>query len=69
MGTLERVPDPSDGRAQLVRFTAQGQQGLLAGLAVLGQLEDDLARKTSPETIARIKHDLDSVLRALEDGL
>lgn len=69
MGTLERVPDPSDRRAQLVRFTQKGQLGLIAGLSVLAQLETDIAQKTSPELINRLKNDLASVLRALEEGL
>jgi len=37
-GTLERVPDPSDGRARLVRFTDQGRQALLDGLGVLDRV-------------------------------
>lgn len=39
-GLLERVPDPVDRRAKLVRF--RGVDGLLAGLAVLHDLEDDV---------------------------
>lgn len=38
-GVLERVPDPSDGRAQLVRFTVGGTRSLLDGLAVLNELD------------------------------
>ena len=45
MGALERVPDPSDGRARLVRFAAgeAGPHPILAGLAVLGEVEAELA--------------------------
>lgn len=42
MGLLERVPDPEDGRARLVRFSRRGRRGLLAGLAVLRGLEAEL---------------------------
>ena len=35
-GTVERVRDPSDGRAKLVRFTPRGREALLQGLEVLG---------------------------------
>jgi len=44
-GVLERVPDPSDGRARLVRFTidADGTHAIVQGLAVLGALEAELA--------------------------
>jgi len=43
MGALEKVPDPSDGRARLIRFSADGQRGMLEGLLVLKTLEHDLA--------------------------
>lgn len=36
---VERVPDESDGRAKLVRFTAKGKQALLHGLGVLQEIE------------------------------
>ena len=40
MGAVERVPDPRDGRAKLIRFASEGGQPvLLRGMAVLGQLE------------------------------
>ena len=43
MGALERIPDPEDGRAKLIRFGSD-QEGslLLRGLAVLGELEAEL---------------------------
>src|SRR5512146_741814 len=42
LGMLERVADPSDGRAQLVRFTDDGIAQLLVGLDVLDEIEIDL---------------------------
>ena len=43
MGTLERVPDPEDGRAKLIRF-ASNDEGpmLLRGLAILSELEAEM---------------------------
>lgn len=46
-GALERVPDPSDGRARLIRF-AKGPDGdhvILDGLRVLAGLEGELAER------------------------
>lgn len=40
MGVVERVPDPGDGRAKLIRFVREGDQPILMrGMAVLGELE------------------------------
>ena len=41
-GYLERIPDPSDGRAKLVRITERGLQAWLAGLEAFRELEDEL---------------------------
>jgi DNA-binding MarR family transcriptional regulator len=43
MDVLERVPDPVDRRATLVRFRGGRGRTLLDGLAVLGELEQELA--------------------------
>lgn len=45
MGVLEKVADPSDGRARLIRFSQEGQTGLLAGLALLRDVEGELAQE------------------------
>lgn len=68
MGALERVPDPSDGRAKLIRFSAQGQQGLMAGLAVLGQIEGELADALGRERTDRLHADLLALLDHLESA-
>lgn len=44
MGMLERAPDPADARAKLVRFSEQGRAALFDGLAVLDELEADVAK-------------------------
>ena len=42
LAVLERVDDPADGRAKLVRFTEQGLKSLHHGLAVLRGIEAQL---------------------------
>ncbi len=66
LGVIERVPDPEDGRARLVRFTEQGRAGLLVGLGVLAGLERELAERVGADTIERLKRDLAVLLPAVE---
>jgi len=64
-GVVEQVADPQDGRAKLVRFTKKGEQALLRGLAVLGELEAELTDKIGK----RRMHELHTALLALEKAL
>jgi DNA-binding MarR family transcriptional regulator len=64
-GVVEQIADPQDGRAKLVRFTKKGEQALLQGLAVLGELETDLSDKIGK----RRMHELHTALLALEKAL
>jgi len=66
LGMLERVPDPDDGRAQLVRFTDEGIAQLLAGLDVLDEIEIDLGGDAGAGTLDRLRRDLAKLLPALE---
>lgn len=43
MHQLERVPDPTDARAKLVRFSRRGRAAMLEGLGVLHELEAELS--------------------------
>lgn len=66
MGALERVPDPEDGRAKLIRF-GQDEDGpmLLRGLAVLGELESEMEERIG----ARRMKELHRALLAVEAWL
>lgn len=64
-GVVEQVNDPADRRAKLIRFTPQGEQGLLQGLAVLRELESELGDKIGK----RRMQELHAALLALEAAL
>lgn len=68
MGMLERVPDPSDARAYLVRFSEQGRKGLFAGLALLREIEADLASQVGAADIEHMHRTLVRLLAALKPG-
>ena len=60
-GYLERLPDPTDARAKLIRYSKKGKAGILEGLAILKELENELmeivgapAMKTMHEALAKI---------------
>jgi DNA-binding MarR family transcriptional regulator len=65
-GVLCRVPDPSDGRAKLVRFTAEGYDALLAGFGVLHEVEDELAAELGEALMRRLNRDLAKLLSVFE---
>ncbi len=64
-GVVEQIADPQDGRAKLVRFTKKGEQALLQGLAVLGEVEKELSDKIGK----RRMQELHTALLALEKAL
>jgi len=68
MGVLERVPDPADGRAKLVRFSSRGRRGLLEGLALLRGLERELSSQMDEGDMERLHGILLRLLAALEAG-
>lgn len=66
MGMVERIPDPADGRAVLVRFSARGRRGLLHGLAVLRGLEVNLAGQVGKARMKALHGTLARLLSLLE---
>jgi DNA-binding MarR family transcriptional regulator len=66
MGALERVPDPDDGRAKLIRFAREGGKSvLLRGLGVLRDIEADMEEHIG----ARRMKELHRALLAVESWL
>ena len=66
MGIVERVPDPRDGRAKLIRFAHEdGRPILFRGLAVLGELEDQMQTAIGERQMKQLHR----VLLAIEDWL
>lgn len=66
LGFVERVPDPADGRAKLVRLSEQGREAAVQGLGVLSGLQQELAETLGDEVIASLVGQLEGVLESLE---
>lgn len=65
-GLVERVPDATDGRAKLVRFTERGRAALLDGIAELRAFEEELAAVVGRAELTRLRHGLLKLGAALE---
>jgi DNA-binding MarR family transcriptional regulator len=66
MGALERVPDPTDARAKLIRWSRTGQAGLEQGLGILGGLAEELEQVVGAAALRRTHETLLSVLDHFE---
>ena len=60
-GYLERVADPSDGRAKIIRLTQQGREAYLMGRRLIDELERDWAERYGEERLAALREALEAV--------
>ena len=67
MGVVERVPDPQDGRAKLIRFTELGRDGLTHGLGVLKSIEQELVEVIGESDVEATHRALLGIIEHLED--
>jgi DNA-binding MarR family transcriptional regulator len=62
---IERVDDPLDGRAKLVRFTDKGVRAMHHGLSVLGGIEAELERRLGSARMRALQEALAEVVDEL----
>jgi len=67
LGYAERVPDPSDGRAKLVRLTDGGAAAQALGRAILDEIEQRWAEQVGEERVAAMREALEEI-HALTSG-
>lgn len=58
LGVLARLPDPTDGRAQLVTFTPDGLRFLTDAVAVVRELDDEYARILGRQRLEALRETL-----------
>ena len=68
-GMLERVDDPADGRAWLVRLTPEGGAAILDGLKILGGIEAKLRAELGDERMSALHGALSDTMDLLERDL
>jgi DNA-binding MarR family transcriptional regulator len=68
-GYVERVPDPQDGRARLVRFTSRGRKASRIARETVHGVEADWSRKLSARRIEELRETLKMLLASeVEDS-
>ncbi len=54
-GYVERVPDPADRRAKLIRLTDKGKLAQGVGQKLFGEIEKRLGEQYGPERVAELR--------------
>lgn len=60
-GYVERIPDPEDKRAKLIRLTGKGEQAQATGRALFARLEQRLADRYGSDRIADLRELLEAI--------
>ncbi|MBV8941208.1 MAG: MarR family transcriptional regulator, partial [Solirubrobacterales bacterium] len=60
-GYLERVSDPSDGRAKIIFLTGQGREAYALGRRLIDELEGEWAVRYGDERMVALREALEAV--------
>jgi DNA-binding MarR family transcriptional regulator len=60
-GYVERVPDPSDGRAKIIRLTERGRAAQTLGVGLIDELEQEWAERFGAERVAALRDALEAI--------
>jgi DNA-binding MarR family transcriptional regulator len=61
LGYVERIPDPSDGRAKIIRLTAWEHEGQALGWKLINDIERDWTERCGADQIAALREALEAV--------
>jgi DNA-binding MarR family transcriptional regulator len=60
-GYVERVPDPSDGRAKIIRLTERGRAAQALGVGLIDEIEQEWAERFGAEHVAALREALEAI--------
>jgi DNA-binding MarR family transcriptional regulator len=60
-GYVERIPDPIDKRAKLIRLTKRGEEAQRHGFTLLAEIEQRWAERYGVDTIAAVREGLEAL--------
>jgi DNA-binding MarR family transcriptional regulator len=58
---VERVPDPNDGRAKIIRLTQRGREAQSIGQALIDDLERDWGERFGADRVAALREALEVI--------
>jgi DNA-binding MarR family transcriptional regulator len=58
-GYVERVPDPEDGRAKIIRLTTKGREVYLTGWRLNKEFEEEWATRFGKDRVAALREALE----------
>ena len=61
-GYVERVPDPSDGRAKIIRLTERGREAQAVGHTLIDGIEKSWAERFGAEHVAALRDVLEAIV-------
>jgi DNA-binding MarR family transcriptional regulator len=69
LGYAERVADPSDGRAKIIRLTERGRAAQSAGFEIITDIESEWVRRFGAERVAQARSLLIELTSASEQAV
>jgi DNA-binding MarR family transcriptional regulator len=64
LGYVERVPDPNDGRAKIIRLTTRGLDGCLTGRRLFAEIEQEWADELGEDLVAGLREAAERIATA-----
>ena len=61
-GYVERVADPSDGRAKIIRLTERGREAYVLGRQLIDEIERDWAERYGEQRLSALREALEAVV-------
>ena len=67
-GYVERIPDPTDGRAKIIRLTQRGREVGRVGDEIMTSLEQECVQRLGEERMQQFKALIEDVSGVLEEN-
>jgi DNA-binding MarR family transcriptional regulator len=61
-GYVERVPDPADGRAKIIKLTERGREAALTGRRLFAEIEREWAEEVGEELVAAMREAAERII-------